>query len=59
MLVRFITAGPVKSGPGTIHGFPGQLADLSGADLESALKSGAVEPAEEQPAAKPAKAKKG
>jgi hypothetical protein len=60
MLVRFLKSGPVKAGPGRIHGLPGQLADLSDSDLESALADGAVEIAEPEPAGKPAaKAKRG
>lgn len=53
MLVRFLKSGPVKFGPGTIHGFPAQIADMEGDDLTAALESGAVEviePAQSSPA---------
>ena len=46
MLVRFLKSGPVKFGPATIHGMPGQLADMDGDDLAAAVASGAVEPVE-------------
>lgn len=52
MLVRFLKSGPVKFGPGTIHGFPAQIADMDGDDLQAALASGAVEliePAKPEP----------
>lgn len=43
MLVRFIQSGPVKAGPVTLHGLPGQIADLDGADLSAAVEAGVVE----------------
>lgn len=43
MLVRFIRSGPVQAGPVSIHGLPGQIADLSGTDLETATKDGMVQ----------------
>lgn len=43
MLVRFIKSGPVRFGPGSIHGLPGQIADLEGEDLQVAVEAGMVE----------------
>ena len=43
MLVRFIKSGPVRHGPASIHGLPGQIADLDGDDLQAAIEAGMVE----------------
>lgn len=50
MLVRFIKGGPVKFGPATIHGLPGQIADMDGDDLETAIAAGMVEAIGDEPA---------
>lgn len=50
MLVRFLKSGPVKFGPGTIHGLPGQIADMDGDDLETAIAAGTVEAIGDEPA---------
>lgn len=56
MLVRFILSGPVKFGPATIHGLPGQIADMDGEDLKAAIAAGMVELIEPEPT--PARAAK-
>jgi hypothetical protein len=63
MLVQFVQRGPVQSGPQQIFGLEGQYADLDGADLDAALKSGMVrkvddQAAAEEPAAETARGRK-
>jgi len=59
MLVRFLKSGPVKFGPATIHGLPGQIADMDGDDLTQALEAGMVEAVENDQPKRTRKAKEG
>lgn len=47
MLVRFIKSGPVRFGSASIHGLPGQIADMDGDDLQLAIADGMVELAQD------------